>query len=520
MPKYVSLKLPPGVFRNGTKYQAKGRWYKANLIRWSEGVMSAIGGWEKVLDSNDAALDLTDPVRGLLGWRSNGQAPYLAFGTKGAAYGFSDGVLTDITPGGFSTGGEDATSSAGGYGSGAYGAGAYGAGSDAGTGAVVEANSWQFDSFGEQLIGCAYSDGKIYYWDLNVSNDFVVVSASAPVGNKGVFVTPERFVVALGGGNYATPGTADGRQLAWCDQEDYTEWNPAASASQAGDFILPGAGQLMCGARNRTESLLWTDVDLFAMRYIGGRLVYSFAQVGANCGIISRRAHAEVDGRSYWMGHRGFFLYDGFAQPMTCEISDAIFGDMNTYQKSKIVAWPASAFNEIWFAYPSSSSNENNRIVVYNFLEDHWSGPWGIDETSPIVRTDGIDRSVTGSVVTVDSEGGVYYQETGTNMLAEDDATTLVPKAETGPFEIGAGDNLVTINRYIPDENTYGDVDMDIYAAMSPTDPTEDQQTDLTMAEITDVRITGRQIRLKIEQVVPGWQFGVPRLEVIQRGRR
>jgi hypothetical protein len=105
-------------------------------------------------------------------------------------------------------------------------------------------------------------------------------------------------------------------------------------------------------------------------------------------------------------------------------------------------------------------------------------------------------------------------------MLAENDQTALIPKAETGPFEVGAGDKLVTINRYIPDENTVGDVDMDIFARMYPTDPTEDSQTSLTMAEITDVRLTGRQIRLKIQQVVAGWQFGKPRLEVVERGRR
>ena len=256
------------------------------------------------------------------------------------------------------------------------------------------------------------------------------------------------------------------------------------------------------------------------MRYIGGTLIYSFSQVGANCGIISRRAHAEVDGRSYWMGHRGFFMYDGFAKPMTCEVSDAIYNDINTFQASKIVAWANSAYNEIWFSYPSAGSNENNRIVVYNYLENHWSGPWGIDESNPLVRTDGIDRSVTGYVVATDSEGGVYYHETGDGMLDEDDATTLTPKAETGPFELGAGDRIMTVNRYIPDENTVGETDMDIYAGMYPTDSVEDSQTSLTMAELTDVRLTGRQIRLKIQQVTAGWQFGKPRLEVVTRGRR
>ena len=63
---YVPLKIPPGVFRNGTQYQAKGRWYAANLVRWTEGAMQAIGGWTQVQNSADAALDLTDALRGVM----------------------------------------------------------------------------------------------------------------------------------------------------------------------------------------------------------------------------------------------------------------------------------------------------------------------------------------------------------------------------------------------------------------------------------------------------------------------
>ena len=33
-PKLVPLNLPPGLYRNGTTYQAKGRWAKGHLVRW------------------------------------------------------------------------------------------------------------------------------------------------------------------------------------------------------------------------------------------------------------------------------------------------------------------------------------------------------------------------------------------------------------------------------------------------------------------------------------------------------
>ena len=41
----LPIKIPPGFFRNGTQYQVKNRWYKGNLIRFSEGRIRPIGGW-------------------------------------------------------------------------------------------------------------------------------------------------------------------------------------------------------------------------------------------------------------------------------------------------------------------------------------------------------------------------------------------------------------------------------------------------------------------------------------------
>jgi hypothetical protein len=44
----VPITPPPGLYRNGTKYQAAGRWYDGNLIRWLEGILRPVGGRQPV----------------------------------------------------------------------------------------------------------------------------------------------------------------------------------------------------------------------------------------------------------------------------------------------------------------------------------------------------------------------------------------------------------------------------------------------------------------------------------------
>ncbi len=114
------LKLPPGMSRPGTKYDAKGRWFDGTLVRWFEGVMQAIGGWQEIEEAG-SVLDLTGVPRGAHAWRDNSDEPHVSFGTESKLYVFTSGGLTDVTPtggGGFTTGGADAIQTSGVYGNG------------------------------------------------------------------------------------------------------------------------------------------------------------------------------------------------------------------------------------------------------------------------------------------------------------------------------------------------------------------------------------------------------------------
>ena len=506
------LRLPPGVFRNGTKYQSKGRWYEANLVRWSEGVMMPIGGWSQIQTST-GGVDVTDPIRGIMIWRDDSGGVRILYGTKDKVYTYAAGVETDVTITGLTAGGADATLTSGLYDTGNYDVGIYGEGSEAG-GTIVEANTWQFDTYGEEPIALAHSDGRILKWDLNVANGFAVVS-NAPTSCEGVVVTPERMIVALGAGG-------DGRYLQWCDQDSETVWTPA-SDNTAGDYKLPGHGTLMCGRRLPTETLLLTNVDAFAMRFVGGTLIYRVQQVGSNCGAISRMAMTTAEGRAFWMGSRGFFMYEGgFVRPLPCEISDEIFPNLNTVQRSKVASWANSRFHEVWFSYPVSA--ECDRIVCYNYLEGHWSGPWTLE------RTSGSDAGPYNYPVAGDASGQLYDHERGVSYLDTDGTTELAPSATSGPLQLGQGDQVMMVREYIPDEDTLGDVDITLYAGLYPhlaqggvmTDQDagiEDSQV-LSIGAKTDARLTGRYVRVGMTQGQGAWRFGEPRLEVIARGRR
>src|SRR5262245_44001532 len=157
------LAIPPGVFRSGTLYQSKGRWFDSHLCRWYDNVaLGPIGGWRTKSTST-----MTGTPRAITTWRDNSGIRRVAIGTHSKLYHMgSTGVLTDSTNAAFVAGRVDATSGTG-YGTGLYGAHAYGTPRPDGASNPLHATVWDLDIWGQFLIGCSHDDGVLWIWDNN-----------------------------------------------------------------------------------------------------------------------------------------------------------------------------------------------------------------------------------------------------------------------------------------------------------------------------------------------------------------
>ena len=482
---YIPLQIPPGVFKNGTEYQSKGRWNNSNLVRWFEGTIRPVGGWRKRTQTQ-----LSGMARGLLNWRDNSNNRRIAIGTHSKLYVLSESnILTDITPTSFTVGDANAVQKIG-YGYGAYGESAYGV-ARPDLGSVTPATTWSLDTWGEYLVGCSSKDGKLVEWPVDVNVDAAAIT-NAPTSNTGLVVTQERFVFALGAGG-------NPRKVQWCDQENNTVWTPLAT-NQAGDFELTTTGSLQCAKRIRGTTILFTDVDVHTATYIGPPYIYSFERVGTGCGVISKQAVAATDNACIWMAGSGFWIFDGFVKPLPSDVSDFVYGNLNTTQASKIYCVHNSAYGEIWWYYPSISSNENDSYVTYNYRENHWA-------IGTLIRTCGTDKGIFSNPILVDADGYVYEHEVGNNY----DSQTLF--AESGPIEIGIGDRTMSLTGMIPDEKTAGDVTASFSTKFYPNS-TKYSYGPYTLSSPTSIRLTGRQIAVKIQGNTPtDWRVGIIRFD-------
>lgn len=380
------------------------------------------------------------------------------------------------------------------------------------SGNVVKARMWSLDTWGEDLIACP-NGGSIYRWDAGTGvGTRAAVIAAAPTNNKFIFVSQEdRHLVACGAGG-------DPLMIQWCDQEDYDVWT-ATTTNTAGDKRLDQGNELVTVIKVRSEHLIFTDEAIYSMVFVGPPFTFGFRPLGSNYRIMGQGAGTEFEGRAFWMGQRGFYIYDGTIRNLPCTVSNHVFDDFNYDQRAKVVTGVNARFNEIWWMYPSENSTENDRYVIYNTQENAWY-------YGTIVRTIFIgDSDIFEDAYGVDGSGYLFWHERGVN----DDANALPSSIESGDVELsveGQGGMMLHLSKVTPDfDDLTGSIDMTIttkkYQQASETQ-TSGPHTITSSTEFVNPRVRGRQVSFAFETTDVGddWRLGIIRADVRPHGRR
>ena len=125
----------------------------------------------------------------------------------------------------------------------------------------------------------------------------------------------------------------------------------------------------MQAVETKREILVWTDTALNSMRFIGPPFTFGLQQLASNITIMSPNAAVATEDVVFWMGIDNFYVYAGQTQQLPCTVKDKVFLDFNFEQADKVISGVNSEFSEVFWFYPSDSSSDNDKYVVYNYGE-------------------------------------------------------------------------------------------------------------------------------------------------------
>jgi hypothetical protein len=399
---------------------------------------------------------------------------------------------------------------------------------------ILDARLWSINNWGEDLI-ITQKDGGTYEWNTSdgMTDNRATIVANAPTNSTLSLVSTEtRHVVCMGTetsiGNTATQ---DKMFIRWSDQEDYNQWTPNVTNS-AGSQRIAGGSEIRCARPAKGTILVWTDTTMQSMSFIGPPFIFGFRQLGNDCGAVGLNSAIVIDDVAYWMSDGQFFRYAGAVQEIPCSILNHVFDDINKVQYPQVYAAQNSNFSEVIWYYCSSSASQNDRYVIYNYLENSWY--YGTMDRSTYqdngvelnpLATEYFPNSNISTISTIngltDGRSIIYAQESGVDA----DGAALSAFIQSGDGDIADGETFSFINKVIPDfQNQTGNAVLTLSVKDYPNDTATVGET-LTVSNTTgflNTRIRGRQSNIKIENTAVGdnWRFGTLRVNIKQDGKR
>lgn len=437
--------------------------------------------------------------------------------------------------------GIDTYVSSSGWGVGVWGAGGFGSASAISS--VNQLRLWTHDNYGENLIINPRGAG-IYRW---LENSGVTVRAQELSQISGANLVPtvglqvitsetDRHLIVLGadpisGG--ARTGVLDPMLVAFSDQENELDFEPTAT-NTAGSLRLSSGSYIVGGMKSRQEVLIWTDVSLYSMTFIGPPLTFAVNLVNEGAGLIGPKAMANAPTGVFFASKNGFFFYNGAVQQLRCTVQEYVFNDLDLSQAFKCVMGVNAAFNEVWFFYPSieDGTGEISRYVTYNYLDQVWS----IGKLTRYAWVDAGLNDLPIAGATVNGDYCLIEHESGFD--DNEDAMTGV-YIESADVDLSDGEQFAFVRKLIPDMAFTTDPTVSNTPSMNivikrRNYPGEALTTDST-SQITqgttfkNVRSRGRQIALRfesdddaslIDQKGYKWRLGATRVDIQPSGRR
>ena len=434
---------------------------------------------------------------------------------------------------------------------------------------TLEPGLWSLSNFGEVLIATVLN-GKTFTWNSGIGARLTTRASTTtsnfettnnPTKTRVTLVSPTtRHLIHLGTETtVGTPSTQDDMFIRFSDQEAINTYAPSAT-NTAGTQRLQDGTKIMGALKAKEVILIWTDNALYTMKFIGSPFTFGFEQVGTNCGLIGQNAVVEIDGAAFWLSPKGFFMFDGTVKSLSCTVEDSVFDNFDTTKGQQVSAGLNNLFTEITWYYPSSTSDFNNKYVVFNFGESA-GVPGGVWYTGTEARTSWMDATIypnpyatkysstgTGTFPAVVGQTGLgqttYFEhEVGTDQVNPNGTTTAVSSfIQSFDFDLEqrsrnqrgqasgpkiAGEVFIALRRFVPDFKTLqGNAKVTIglkrYPQQSSTSSTYSPFTITSTTTKKDTRARGRFCSFKIENdaASESWRFGTFRVDIQPDGRR
>ncbi|MEM3062490.1 MAG: hypothetical protein QW303_02945, partial [Nitrososphaerota archaeon] len=282
-----------------------------------------------------------------------------------------------------------------------------------------------------------------------------------PEGNVGITITRANVVLAVNSRLlfFNTTSSTDGNQpqrMYWTEVNDFdrVETNNFINLDYSHSPIISasllGSGLIACYKTDSVVTIQNTGDPPFLPRF------------RAMIGLLAPKARTEHPDGDFFVGTTGFYIYSaGRIIPIGEDrVVSYFFSNLNYSAKENVYCFTDFGQREIYILFPTGTSIEPNKILVYNWNYDNWA-EWDFNAFCGFYQY----RTISPPVTYFGTTGGMVKKLSGTT----DNGAQVTSSLRTKAFSSVPSESSSTVADYVHVTDVRTDADGSVVVSVSDT---------------------------------------------------
>jgi hypothetical protein len=245
----------------------------------------------------------------------------------------------------------------------------------------AETKDWTPDGT-SQIIATSYMGSAVFTYGLTNGMPLVYTGTGQASGVRaapsGVHCL-ESWADFLIAGNYTDTSGLQSSRVGWCYpgnpwanplNADAVEW-PAAYYI---DLDPEDGDQIVAMKAFQNSIVVFKRSKMYQLSWVGGTTMFDYNRISTEIGCNGPDAVCEHMGKLWWLGPKGFYVWDGSQAPqeLSIPISPQITNVDTNYAHFCFVQ-PYKKNNQIWVTIPKVSTDCFDNVYVYDYTLNCWT---------------------------------------------------------------------------------------------------------------------------------------------------
>lgn len=228
---------------------------------------------------------------------------------------------------------------------------------------------WSFDQFGDYVVAVAIDEPT---QSLKIAGaNFANLAGTPPQAR---YIGNVKGFAVMGHTWDATDGTID-KRVRWSAFEDITGWTTGTDMSDFQD--LSGNGGAITAVVGGEYGVIFQERAIWRMTFEGLPTIFRFDKVETERGTFYPRSIAQVGHLIYYLGHDGFYVFDGNQSYNIGKnkVDEWFYKDLDDAYSYRVTSTIDPIRSQVIWSYVSNESVDGtpDKLIIYDYIDNKWT---------------------------------------------------------------------------------------------------------------------------------------------------